>query len=181
MNVNETGSPRGPENQMDEDAIAFAQGIFDLASNGGTQLLDPLLEAGVPVDIRTSEGDSLLMLATFNGQIDTARLLLERGADPDLANDRLQTPLAAAIRKGDLNTTNLLLAYGAGVDASPENTKSPMMYAAMVNRPDLIDRLLEAGADPGLTDADGNTALSLARATGSAEAVAKLEGLGRDS
>ena len=142
MSEHKPGQPHQPENQLDEDAIAFAQGIFELARNGGTKMLSPLLEAGVPVDIRTSSGDSLLMLATYNGHVDAARLLLEKGADPDLANDRLQTPL---------------------------------MCAAMFNRTNMIVRLLEAGADPLLQDAEGNTALSLARAMDAQDVIKHLD------
>lgn len=90
------GQPQPPETAKDEDAIAFAQGLFQLARNGGTTMLRPLLAAGVPVDIRTSDGDSLLMLASINGHSETVRLLLEQGASPDLCNQHRRTALMQA-------------------------------------------------------------------------------------
>ncbi|MDN6319212.1 MAG: ankyrin repeat domain-containing protein [Marinobacter sp.] len=96
MSEHKPGQPHNPENQQDEDAIAFAQGIFELARNGGTKMLTPLLEAGVPVDIRTSNGESLLMLAARNGQADTVQLLLEKGANPALQDSEGNTALSLA-------------------------------------------------------------------------------------
>ncbi len=107
------GQPQAPETPKDEDAIAFAQGIFQLARNGGTAMLRPLLEAGVPADMRTSCGDSLLMLASANGHTETVRLLLDKGASPGLANSRLQTALMQAATGNHTGVISCLLAAGA--------------------------------------------------------------------
>ncbi|NWN92018.1 ankyrin repeat domain-containing protein [Marinobacter adhaerens] len=92
--------PQQPESQQDEDAIAFAQGLFELARNGGTQMLRPMLDAGVPVDMRTTNGDSLLMLAAGNGHAETVQLLLEKGANPELQNAEGDTALSLARAAG---------------------------------------------------------------------------------
>lgn len=96
MSKHKPGQPQQPENQLDEDAIAFAQGIFELARNGGTHMLRPMLEAGVPVDMRISNGESLLMLAARNGHADTVQLLLEKGANPALQDADGNTALSLA-------------------------------------------------------------------------------------
>lgn len=110
------GKPHNPDTKQDEDAIAFMQGLFELARNGGTGPLNVMLGAGVPVDIRTSTGASLLMLACANGHTATARLLLEKGAQPDLADHQLQTPLMAAALSNHVDLVECLLKSGA--DAS---------------------------------------------------------------
>lgn len=96
MSEKKPGLPEQPANQKDEDAIAFAQGIFDLARNGGAGPLSVMLDAGVPVNMRTSEGESLLMLASQNGHTETVRLLLEKGADPGVRNNEGDTALTLA-------------------------------------------------------------------------------------
>lgn len=113
MSNTNPGQPQAPETPKDEDAIAFAQGIFQLAGNGGTTMLRPLLEAGVPADLRTSSGDSLLILASANGHAETVRLLLHKGANPDLANDRLQTALMLAATGNHTGVIRYLLDAGA--------------------------------------------------------------------
>lgn len=116
MSDNKSDGPQEPENQQDEDAIAFAQGLFELARNGGAGPLSVMLNAGVPVDIRTNSGDSLLMLACNNGHADTARLLLENGANPNLRNAQGQTPLTGASSQGYTDIVDLLVEYGASAE-----------------------------------------------------------------
>jgi ankyrin repeat protein len=113
MKDNNTGTPRNPDNKQDEDAIAFLQGLFELARNGGTGPLNVMLDAGVPVDIRTSNGDSLLLLACSSGHKDTARMLLDRGADPGAANHQSETPLMVATRAEHADLIECLLDAGA--------------------------------------------------------------------
>lgn len=117
MNDDRSAGPQGPDNKQDEDAIAFGEGLFELARNGGTGPLNVMLDAGVPVDIRTNTGDSLLMLACCNGHLDTARLLLEKGAAPNLRNDQRLTPLECADSRGHTEIVTLLRTYGA--DSEP--------------------------------------------------------------
>lgn len=119
MSDDNRGKPEHPATTQDEDAIAFLQGLFELARNGGTDPLKVMLEAGVPLNIRTSEGDSLLILACRNGHMDTARLLLDRGADPDAANQQQQTALMAAAMADRVDLVECLLE--AGADPSLQN------------------------------------------------------------
>lgn len=103
MSHQKPGQPQQPANQKDEDAVAFAQGIFDLARNGGAGPLSVMLNAGVPANMRTSEGDSLLMLASRNGHGEMVQLLLENGADTEARNDRGETALSMA-RSDDIRS-----------------------------------------------------------------------------
>ena len=103
MSEHKPGQPQQPENQMDEDAIAFAQGIFELARNGGAGPLSIMLDAGVPVNMRTSNGESLLMLAAGNGHADTVQLLLVKGANPELQDAEGNTALSLARANGNQN------------------------------------------------------------------------------
>lgn len=113
MSDNNTGKPENPGNKQDEDAIAFLQGLFELARNGGTGPLNVMLDAGVPVDIRTSDGDSLLILACRNGHRDTAQMLLDRGADPNARNHQSETPLMVSTIAERTELIECLLAAGA--------------------------------------------------------------------
>lgn len=159
---------------LDDDTLAFAHKVFNHCRNGDSVELATLLDAGLPANLLTSTGDSLLMLASYHGRVETTRLLLKHGGDPTLANDRAQTPLAGAVFKGDHAVVELLLEHGAEVDQLPPGGKTALMFAAMFNRTDLLLRLLEAGADPELRDSEGKTALQLAQAMGAADTAAYL-------
>lgn len=58
-------------------------------------------------------GNTLLMLAAYNGHASTVRLLHSKGADPNSLNDRGQSPLAGAIFKDHGEVVRILFELGA--------------------------------------------------------------------
>jgi ankyrin repeat protein len=161
---------------MDAETLAFLQGVFELVRAGDNEQLAPLLEGGLPPNLRNHKGDSLLMLASYHGHHALSELLLTHGADPELANDQAQTPLQGAAFKGDLDMARLLLAHGAHVEGRAfEGGKTALTFAAMFGRTDLVEELLAHGADPRARDADGTTPLDAARMMGAHDTAAQLE------
>jgi len=164
--------PQKPE--LDDATLAFAGRVFQFARLGHTQELADLFGQGLPANLRNDKGDSLLMLAAYNGQAETARAILEHGGDPELANDRGQTPLAGAAFKGDRAMAELLLAHGALVDGTGDGTRTALMTAAMFDRLEIIDLLLAHGADPDRRDGAGLTAAEMAQSMGAVHAPTRL-------
>jgi uncharacterized protein len=95
--------------------------VFDMARSGNTAMLAAYLDAGVPVNLTNSAGDTLLMLAAYHGHPATVQVLIRREAAVDRANDRGQTPLAAAVFKGDDEVVRLLAEAGASPFAGRPN------------------------------------------------------------
>lgn len=93
--------------------LALANKLFDLARQGDTAALEPYLRAGAPADLTNDNGDSLIMLASYHGHLDTVRALLRHQADPNRVNDKNQTPLAAALFKSYDEIIEALLEAGA--------------------------------------------------------------------
>ncbi|TXM71747.1 ankyrin repeat domain-containing protein [Methylobacterium sp. WL69] len=169
--------PETPERQkpeLDDATLAFAGKVFQFARLGHARELAELFGQGLPANLRNDKGDSLLMLAAYNGQAEAAQAILEHGGDPELANDRGQTPLAGAAFKGDLAMAELLLAHGALVDGTADGTRTALMTAAMFDRVAIIDLLLAHGADPDRRDGAGLTAAEMAQSMGAVEAPARL-------
>lgn len=164
---------------LDDDTLAFAARVFQYARMGHAEDLAELFRQGLPANLRNDKGDSLLMLAAYNGQSDAARVILEAGGDPELANDRGQTPLAGAAFKDDLVIARLLLQHGAAVDGTGDGTRTALMTAAMFDRTEMVDLLLQNGADPDRRDASGQTAADMARAMGAQATPAQLDGASR--
>ncbi len=163
---------------LDDATLAFAGRVFQYARMGHAEELAELFGQGLPANLRNDKGDSLLMLAAYNGQAATVRVILEAGGDPELANDRGQTPLAGACFKGDLEIARLLIAHGAKVDGEGDGTRTALMVAAMFDRTELVALLLAHGADPARRDASGMTAADMARQMGAGAAASQLEGKG---
>ena len=84
----------------DADAIALAQQLLDDAREGNIERLTGYLDAGVPVELTDTAGNTLLMLAAYHGHASTVAALIERGALVDAINDRGQSPIAGALFKG---------------------------------------------------------------------------------
>jgi len=121
------------------------QMALDAARQGDTEMLRPMLEAGMPVELKDGKGNTLLMLAAYHGNAETVELLLVHRADPDARSDRDQTPLAGVAFKGHLNIARLLLAAGADPLADQGGGKTPVMFAAMFGHPEMV-ALLEGAA-----------------------------------
>ncbi len=98
---------------MDDETLAFARQLFDLAREGRAEELARYVDAGVPVDLANDKGDTLLLLAAYAPSPPTVRVLLERGADPNRINERGQTAVAAAAFRSSAEAVEALLAAGA--------------------------------------------------------------------
>jgi ankyrin repeat protein len=98
---------------MDDDVITLALRIFDTAREGRTEELAGFLDRGVPVDFTTPNGDTLLMVAAFNGHADTVQMLLDRGADHTRVNKAGDSALDTAVLEGHGGVMRALLAAGA--------------------------------------------------------------------
>jgi ankyrin repeat protein len=72
--------------------------------------LATLLGQGLPPNLRNERGDSLLMLACYDGHIDAAQVLLAHGADPFRLDADGNAMLDAARKMGALDTMELLAA-----------------------------------------------------------------------
>ncbi|HEY8563559.1 MAG TPA: ankyrin repeat domain-containing protein [Pyrinomonadaceae bacterium] len=165
-----------PIAEIDDETYELIQQLFQLVRSGDAARLEALFARGFNApNIRDGKGNSLLMLASYHGHLETTRVLLEHGADPQLANDMGQIPLAGAAFKGDAAMTRLLIDHGADVNARSPDGKTALMFAAMFDRVEIIDILLARGANASLKAADGATAESSARAMGAEAARKRLE------
>jgi uncharacterized protein len=120
------------------DELAFLQSAFELARNGETEQLIEYVDAGLPVNLTNSSGDTLLILAAYHKHADLVRALLERGADHARVNDRGQTALASAVFRQDEPIVTALLGAGADPELGP---KSAVEIARFFDLPEML-RLL---------------------------------------
>ncbi|AEV84506.1 ankyrin [Actinoplanes sp. SE50] len=98
---------------LDDETIAYAHRMFDLARAGDTGELLDNVAAGLPANLTNDKGDTLLILAAYHQHADTVAGLLRHGADPNRVNDRGQSALSAAVFRQSAQTVRALLAAGA--------------------------------------------------------------------
>ncbi len=112
------------------------------------------------------EGATPFLRAAQSGDMALLQLLLEHGADPKLATDHGVTPLMVASGIGwvegvtyewspqqTYETVKMLLDLGADVNAQDTlDGRTALMGAAHKGRNDIVQLLVDHGADPSLRD-----------------------------
>lgn len=119
----------------------FVSKLFELARTGGqgaAQQLVQYVEAGLSPNLTNHEGNTLLMLAAYNGQAEIVTALAGVGADVNRLNDRGQSPLSGAIFKKETAVVEALITAGADPLAG---NPTAIDCALMFGQNELADRL----------------------------------------
>ena len=135
-----------------------------------------LLDVGVDVNARCSQGETVLYRASKAGHEDIVQLLLEAGAETSGSTTR--HPLYAACEHGHTQIVNLLLQNGADSNASSTTSTAPrgpslllslvlgqvasslpICFAVKKGYTDIVNSLLTHGADVNKRDQRGKSAL----------------------
>lgn len=135
-------------------ASGLDQQLIDAAGRADVVALRQLVKDGAQVNAVDEWGNTALLLAAREGDVETARALLRAGADVDGRGGPL-TPLGQAALRGHTHMVRLLLRSGAQVDASGLNEHTPLMNAAKLNHPEVVGLLLKAGASTQVKDRTG--------------------------
>ncbi|XP_058886018.1 ankyrin repeat and SOCS box protein 9-like isoform X2 [Acipenser ruthenus] len=153
--------------------------VHDAALHGRLLALKTLIDQGSSVNHLTQDKVSPLHEACVGGNAACAKLLIEKGAKVNSATVDWNTPLFNACVSGNVACVNLLLQHGAKPQAeyhlsSPIheaasrganlNTEgdTPLHAATRASRPDLVQLLLEHGADVKARNTEGKEPLDLA-------------------
>ena len=102
-----------PRATLDIEVLDLAARLFEGARSGDAAMLAAYVDAGIPVNLTNTSGDTLVMLASYYGHESAVAALIARGADVDRHNNRGQTPLAGAVFKNDTTIIELLLSADA--------------------------------------------------------------------
>lgn len=117
------------DSTADRAFVEIGHACVDFARDGDAEGLAVNVDRGVPVDLTDAGGNTLLMLAAYNGHPSVVKALIERHADVNRLNDRGQSPLAGAVFKGEDTIVWMLLEAGADVDAgSPSAAQTAELF-----------------------------------------------------
>jgi uncharacterized protein len=127
--------------------------VFEAAAIGDVERLREVLDADASLANAWSEdGFTPLHFAAFFGHPEAAKLLIERGADLEARSTNEQfaldaAPLHSASAAGQLEVCRVLLDAGADVNAVQHGGYTALLDAAANKNQELVDFLLERGAD----------------------------------
>jgi ankyrin repeat protein len=146
------------------------------ARAGHSDVVAYLLDRRASVEHKDRRENTAFLAASFSSSLslEVLEMLFNAGSDIDVADERGVGAIHAATIQKNSAMVDWLLTRDATVDLTTAQQTTPLMMAARGGQMDLVDRFLQAGADPLKTDPHGMTALHMAAHEGSAEAVRKL-------
>ena len=146
--------------------------VMVAARSGNPDIVEQLLAKGANVNARAARGQTALMWAVAQKHPEVVKVLLAHGADVQARSEvwsqvmavpphgrpeykraiphGSDTALMFAARVGDLASAKLLVAAGANVNDQDAWGVSATVLAAHSGYGELVDFLLEKGADPNL-------------------------------
>lgn len=119
------------------------------------------------------EGDTLLLIAIMGNNLDAVEALLRLGANPSLPLER--APIGVACSLGSIEIISALVAAGADVNGKV-GSEPAIWRAALSNRTDAVQLLLQNGANIDAANREGETpAIAAAQAGHFSMAAALIE------
>lgn len=128
-----------------------------------------LLESGADPNLFSGDRDSLILLASVFKDPYYLSNLLSYGGDPNQSAIEGITPLMRSSSRGLAKNVRLLLDNSASVSAVDKAGNTALAYAIITDFPDIVEMLLDAGADPSEPNASGETPMSIASDLGRKE------------
>lgn len=152
-----------------EDAVAEA------AQRGDAAQVRALIARKADVNHPSAEGTPALTYVVWRQDFELAQALVKAGAKVDEPSRLGVRPLHLAIANTDIDDVRLLLGAGADPNSADGQGETCLMMAARTGRDDIVDALLERGAQVDQRDKGfGQTALMVAAREGHASIVKRL-------
>lgn len=136
--------------------------LHHAAGRGHVEVAAVLLDAGAEIDAREQDAETPLHYAAWRSHLAVARQLIARGADLEARNRWERTPLLIVAREtGSAEMARLLIEAGADANVRDRGGDSPLDLAAWRGFAQLVDLLLDKGAELPPADSDGRRAVAM--------------------
>lgn len=148
---------------------AVESAVIVAVKNSDAKLVSFLVDAGYPIENKDSKGNTPLLLASFNSNLDSLRILLGADVNVNVRNSSQATPLITAIKSASSFTfVNMLLNASADVNAKNKDGWTALHFTVasqdlhQQDQSDIAKALIKAGANIEAKTESGDTPLMLA-------------------
>lgn len=151
--------------------------LLSAVCSGRLQEVKSLMENGAKDSRDKFYKMNAVKVAASNSRLDVLKFLVEAGFDVDVPDYAGRTALMAVCKWADgLESARLLLEKGADPNKKCNEGTTALTTAVAFNRIEIVEMLLQAGADPDVAQPNpGCSLLTYARYWGYAEIVRQLE------
>ena len=160
------------------DAKRISDDWFAAARAGRTDIVQALIDAHYPLETKTPQGYTALILSAYDDHPDTLKALLAAGANACATDVHGNTALMGSLFKGETNIAKILLDTHCDIDQTNNAGETALSFAALFGRLDMIPVLVAHGANVNHVDARGGTALQMATAQRNTVAADALRQVG---
>jgi ankyrin repeat protein len=148
--------------------------LMAAAEKGRLDAAKALLDHRAGLNLKDRDGITALMLATVANHPDLTKLLVDRHADVTLQDNNGWTAMMKAVYQGNVGCVTVLAEH------SKEELDRSLLIAALTGHKDVLQVLLDHGAEVDTRASDGRTALMLASSKDNREIVDLLLKAGAD-
>lgn len=145
--------------------LAEISAFLKAAEIGNIGGLKSELDLGISADITLNDDPSTALVnAVNNNKSEAVKLLLEHGANPDVKIKNGIYPIIEASSGGYTEIVELLIKYKVNVNIRKLDGSgiTPLMFACIQGNKSIVQKLIEAGADPNTKSFQNSTALNYA-------------------
>ena len=116
------------------------------AAYGNKRIIDSLVRAGARVDAAYGKGETPLVSAIYNENVETVKALISAHANVNAPDTDGRTPLMHAAYMGNEEIVEALISAHANVNAPDTDGITPLMYAAFHGNVETVKSLIKNGA-----------------------------------
>jgi uncharacterized protein len=144
-------------------------------------MAEKLIARGAKINTANDYGETPLTLALANGNARLSEELLKGGADPKATRWNGETTLMIAAGAGSVPEVRMLIDRGVDVNGSePKRLQNALMWAASEGHAEVVDLLIQKGANVSAASKGGFTALVFGTLKNDAPTVQRLIKAGAD-
>uniref|UniRef100_A0A3Q3FDP7 Kinase D-interacting substrate 220a n=1 Tax=Labrus bergylta TaxID=56723 RepID=A0A3Q3FDP7_9LABR len=127
------------------------QSLFSYVEEENLAAIKAHLDKFKDVDSRSDNGQTPLMVASEQGNLEIVQELIRRGANVNLDDVDCWTALISAAKEGHIEVVRELLENNANLEHRDMGGWTALMWAAYKGRTDVAELLLEKGSNPNIT------------------------------
>ncbi len=138
------------------------ESFLNNAAGGHKETIVLFLKGGMDINARGDRGETALMLAAVNHNIELLKFLIDNGAHVNDGDNNGYTALMFVSSEGDREVAGFLIGKGANMDSQNNNGETALMLAVLHDNLEITKMLVDKGADIHIQDNRGREVIDYA-------------------